>query len=144
MTNIIYDDNNTQPETSEPRQESFLERYKYGLLTIIIIAFTAGLVVGWQYPVDMKDCQQDYNRGYGDALYYALEHQRMARNYGVVNYSNISLDFNRTNMTAINVSSYYVNNFNITPNMTMRNDCYENETGYDPNDLVMHMQCKRS
>jgi hypothetical protein len=37
MTNIIYDDDNVPPKMSEPRQESFFDRYKYFLIGAISV-----------------------------------------------------------------------------------------------------------
>ena len=45
MTNIIYDDKHIEPETKKVHQESFFERNKYTIFSIIIIGIIDSLLI---------------------------------------------------------------------------------------------------
>jgi len=116
---------------------------------IMILMMIAGIVMGYQFGIASKDCERDYNRGYGDALYYALEHQRAEMqydwskhpNYTMVSNGSINFSMWGFNQTNLSQRTYY--RMNMTPNMTMPFlGCYQNETGYNASDLVMHITCK--
>jgi|WetSurMetagenome_2_1015567.scaffolds.fasta_scaffold1074320_2 hypothetical protein len=105
-------------------------------IIMMILMTIGGIVVGYQYGIGSKDCQQDYNRGYGNALYYASVQQQMDMSYNWINKSDHMGGWGVGGIGMANTSYYFMN---MTMNMS---DCYENETGYNSNDLVMHMTCK--
>lgn len=116
---------------------------------IIVGILIAGMIMGYQYGIYSKDCRQDYNRGYGDALYFALEHQKMQMkmdrewefhpNNSIRNYTYNTSGYNVT---------WYFGSVNMTMNLTNINttsmnfsNCRQNETGHNASDLVMHITC---
>jgi hypothetical protein len=87
---------------------------------MVIGALIGAFVMGAYMANIPPDCEHEYNKGYGDAIQFTLEHQRMSmyQSYST-NYSSSGISINGSPAS-----------------------CYENETGHDPSDLVMHVDCR--